>query len=267
MPKTTSHDGLNIDYDVQGSGPALLLIAGLSADRGLWGYTRDTLNSSFTTIAFDNRDAGQSDLAQSKYGYADLAKDALSVLDAAGFEKVHVLGHSMGGVIAQELAIMQPDRVLSLIIANSYAQNDVHTTEHVKLASALRKNIDEDHTFLSAMYFYGLGRGTLTQMPLSAVAQSVLDAGPMQNRDGFQRQCDVLLTTDTVDRLPQISAPTLVLHSPDDKFFTKEQSETIAAALSGSKILEISGTGHCPMIENPPAFLEAVTDFVTSKAA
>jgi pimeloyl-ACP methyl ester carboxylesterase len=267
VPHAKTHDGLTLDFDIQGAGPPLLLIAGLSADRGLWGYVRDELNKQFQTIAFDNRDVGKSDPASGPYGFDDLARDAMAVLDAAGVKKAHVLGHSMGGVIAQELAILAPERLQSLIVSNSYSRNDLHTTEHFKLASALRKHIDHDHTFISAMYFYGLGRSTLSQMPLSGVAEAVLDSGPMQQREGFIRQCDVLLTTDTADRISAITAPTMVFFSPQDKIFTKEQSLSIAEAITGATIEDIAETGHCPMVENPSAFIEQVSRFVSAHAA
>lgn len=84
----TSSDRLSIVYDVQGDGDPLLLIAGMSAERGLWGYVREGLNARYRTIAFDNRDAGTSERATTSYSAEDMARDALAVLDAAGTERV-----------------------------------------------------------------------------------------------------------------------------------------------------------------------------------
>jgi pimeloyl-ACP methyl ester carboxylesterase len=260
---TTTREAITLDFDVQGSGAPLLLLTGLSADRGLWGYTRADLKARFATVALDNRDSGRSGSAEGAYVAADLAQDALAVLDAAGIERAHVLGHSMGGAVAQELALIAPERVDRLILSNSFARNTQHTHEHFALSADLRRGLSNDLTFLKAMYFYGLGRTTLSNLPLSAVAASVLDAGPMQAPEAFLRQIEVLQGVDTLDRLGGVRAPTLVLWSPEDKFFALDEARTLAGAIAGAELVELPGTGHCPMVENPPAFVEAVTRFLS----
>ncbi|MEM7676298.1 MAG: alpha/beta fold hydrolase, partial [Myxococcota bacterium] len=87
-------DSLSLAYNIEGAGEPLLMISGMSSDRGLWGYVRPSLNEHYRTIAFDNRDAGASDRAGAGYAMVDLARDALAVMDAADVEQAHVLGHS-----------------------------------------------------------------------------------------------------------------------------------------------------------------------------
>lgn len=251
-------NGLVIAYDIEGSGEPLLLIAGMSADRGLWAHIRPILNEHFLTIAFDNRDAGASDLAEKPYGLADLARDALAVMDAAGVKQAHVLGHSMGGAVAQELALLAPERVARLTLANTFAANDHGTREHFALIRDLRDAIENDLLFLRAVYFYGLGRSTREALVLSDVAKQLLDSGPMQKVDALKRQIDVLLDVNTLDRLSAIRAPTRVVWSPEDLFFCKAHAQAIAGAIPGSELVEVNATGHCPMIEAPKRFVSAV---------
>ncbi|MDW4497898.1 alpha/beta hydrolase [Sulfitobacter sp. D35] len=258
--KATTPDGLSIAYDVQGQGDPILLIAGMSADRSLWSLVRYDLAERFRTIALDNRDAGASDCATTSYTATNLARDALAVLDSAGVERAHVLGHSLGGVIAQELAILAPDRVSRLTLANTFAANDHGTREHFALIGDLRDAVADDLTFLRALYFYGLGRSTLEHMPLSAVANQVLEGGPVQKPGALKRQIDVLLATSTLDRLGTIAVPTRVIWSSEDKFFSEAHSAAIVNTVDRAELVQIEKTGHCPMIEAPERFVAAVLD-------
>src|SRR6202050_4613981 len=108
--------GAKIYWDEQGSGAPLLLINGLSYPSYMWHRARPPLAQSFRTIAFDNRGIGQSDVPPGVYPIPLMASDAAAVLDAAGVQRAHIFGVSMGGIIAQEFALQHPERVLSLIL-------------------------------------------------------------------------------------------------------------------------------------------------------
>src|SRR5580700_671642 len=108
--------GAKIYWDEQGTGEPLLLIMGLSYPSRMWHRSRPVLANSYRTIALDNRGVGQSDVPPGIYSIALMASDAAAVLDAAGVESAHVFGVSMGGMIAQELALQYPSRVRSLIL-------------------------------------------------------------------------------------------------------------------------------------------------------
>src|SRR5271154_5201086 len=110
------NQGAKIYWDEQGSGEPLLLIMGLSYPSYMWHRTRPELAQRYRTIAFDNRGVGQSDVPPGVYSIALMASDAAAVLDAAGVESAHVFGISMGGMIAQELALQSPKRVRKLIL-------------------------------------------------------------------------------------------------------------------------------------------------------
>jgi pimeloyl-ACP methyl ester carboxylesterase len=240
--RTTSRDGTTLAYDVEGSGPPLLLIAGITTHRGIWAFSRPQLNESFQTIAFDNRDAG-------------------AVLDAAGIERAHVLGHSMGGAIAQELALMAPERVDRLILANTWARLDAYATGMLNLMRAQRRAINDDLTFMASINFYALGGATLRQTPLLDMTWQEVETGNVQTPDGFLRQADACEATDCLDKLAGITASTLVLYGPDDKFFHVDpHARQIASMVPDATLVEI-GCGHCPMIETPDSFVDVVSKF------
>src|SRR5271170_6367611 len=115
MP-TTPSAGTSIYWEQSGAGDPVLLIMGLGYARQMWFRTRPALEAHYRTIVFDNRGVGQSDVPPGPYSIAQMAADAAAVLDAAGVERAHVFGVSMGGMIAQEFAIANPNRVDSLIL-------------------------------------------------------------------------------------------------------------------------------------------------------
>jgi pimeloyl-ACP methyl ester carboxylesterase len=256
-----AHDGIALAWDLAGDGPPLVLIAGLNADRSFWAMLRPEL-AACTTIAFDHRDIGASDLARAPYDTAAMARDTLAVMDAAGVARADVLGHSMGGMVAQELALAAPGRVRRLVLANTIARNSLFTRELLALLSDLRRQTD-DRAFYGILHVFGLGRGFLQTVPLGAAVDEILAAGPAQDAAGTIRQLEACLAHDAHDRLGALAAPTLVLSSRDDAFFGTPEAESLAAAIPNARHLVLDG-GHCPMIEAPAAFAQTVTNFLAA---
>ena len=112
MPVTTPRDGVAINYESHGEGPPLLLISGTGHDLGFWSGQLPFFAPEYRAIVFDNRGVGGSSVPPSGYSLADMADDAAHVLDEAGIDIAHVMGFSMGGHIAQELALNHPDRTI-----------------------------------------------------------------------------------------------------------------------------------------------------------
>jgi pimeloyl-ACP methyl ester carboxylesterase len=263
MP-TITRDGLTIDYSVSGEGPPLLIISGLSAERSFWALTRPLL-SGFTLIEFDNRDIGKSARAKAPYAVADMAGDALAVLAASGFQKAHVMGHSLGGMIAQELALMAPEKVDRLVLANTIARNDLYTTEIMRLLKELRLQLDNELTFGAALTTFVIGMRMLKTVPLFAAVQQSLDAGLYQEKDAFLRQLDACVAYDGLKRIGDIKAPTYVIYTDDDRLFSPAMVREVAEAIPGAQIDEIIDSGHCPMVEAPQNFATVVRAFLTAR--
>jgi len=261
MPRVNNH-GISLNYDVLGSGPDLLLIAGTSADLGIWGHVRPALARHFRTIAFDNRDSGGSSQAPDGYTIADLVGDTIAVMDAAESPHAHVLGHSLGGVVAQELALAHPERLKTLTLANSWARRDTYATSVFELALGLSRAITDDALRLQALYFIGLGTSTLQNLPLSGIVNTALDAGPAQPQAALQRQWQLDLEQDTSERLHGITASTHVIWSTEDKIFPKNHAQDLIKGIDGAVGSMIEGAGHCTMIEKPEAFVNAVLTYL-----
>ncbi|WP_341989614.1 alpha/beta fold hydrolase [Azorhizobium sp. AG788] len=266
MTEFPIHAGLRLAYDVEGDGPPLVLIGGLSADRAFWSLARPLL-AGFTTLAFDHRDVGHSDRADGPYTAVDMAQDALAVMDAAGIGRAHVLGHSLGGVVAQELALLAPERVDRLVLACTFARNDLYSRGVLELLKRLRAEVGNPVTYIRALATFTLGRSFLEANALEAIARQVVAAGPLQEVAAFHRQADASLAADTLERLGAITAPTLVMGTPQDRIFAPAFARAIAAAIPGAVLVEGPDTGHCPMIEAPQAFVDVVTAFLHGAAA
>lgn len=261
MP-TASNDGIVLDYQMTGDGPSLLLLSGLSAQRAFWGLVRPLLTG-FTLIEFDHRDIGKSGLAQAPYTVADMARDALVVLDAAGIGTAHVVGHSMGGSIAQELAIMAPERVGRMVLANSFARHDLYSRQIMQLLGDLRRQLDDELVFGAALTSFVIGAPMLRRNALYDFVQAALDAGLTQPKAAFLRQLDACIAADTLERLHAVRAPTLVLYGDGDRLFSPAMARELASALPVTGDLdEIVDSGHCPMVEQPEAFAQVVRRFL-----
>src|SRR5262249_11503394 len=115
---------LELSYDVDGAGEPVLLLTGLGGDRHLWDLVRPDLRREFRLVLLDNRDAGASDETAGPYALPDMAGDALGVMDQLGIEQFHVVGASMGGAIAQHLALLAPTRVATLVLVGTWGRTD-----------------------------------------------------------------------------------------------------------------------------------------------
>ena len=259
---TAAGDGVEIGYDIEGSGPDLLLIAGTASNRAIWALVRPRLASSFRTIAFDNRDSGTSTIAQGPYTLGDLAGDAVAVLDAAGSQRAHVLGHSMGGAIAQELALSHPGRVASLTLTNTWARGDGYSKNLMSLMGALTQAIPDERTLLATILFMGGGMTALQGTSLWEMTDNAMALGSLAPRAALQRQWELDLTVDTLERLPALRLPVHVIWGSEDRLLTPELSHELAAAIPGAVETRIDACGHLPMIEAPDAFVAAVREFV-----
>ena len=116
MPYATSSDGTRLHYEVHGAGDPVLLIMGLGSNAQGWHRTIPWLSEHYQAIAFDNRGTGRSDVPSDMYSIAQMAADAAAVLDAAGHATAHVCGASLGGMIAQRVALAGPERIRSLVL-------------------------------------------------------------------------------------------------------------------------------------------------------
>ena len=254
--------GVELAYDIEGSGPDLLLIAGTASTRPLWGLVRPQLARSFRTIAFDNRDSGESTIAAAPYTLRELAADTLAVLDAAGSTRAHVLGHSMGGAIAQQLALDAPGRLASLTLASTWARGDGYAKNLMSLMRALSESVRDDRTLLASILFMGSSATTLNRTDLWETTDAAMALGALAPRPALARQWSLDLAVDTLDRLPELRCPVHVIWGDEDRLIPPVLARTLIDAIPGALETRLTACGHVPMVDAPDAFAESVTAFL-----
>jgi pimeloyl-ACP methyl ester carboxylesterase len=256
--------GVALPYDVEGDGPDLVLIPGVASTRPLWNLVRPALAERFRTVAFDCRDSSASTASPATYSMRDLALDTIAVMDAAECTRAHLLGHSLGGAVAQEIAIVRPDRAASLTLVSSLARGDAYAANVVQLMRDLTRHVDDDRSLLAALLYAGCGETALRNGDLFAMTDAALALGPLAPRDAMLRQWNLAATVDTLGRLSQITVPVHVVWGTEDRLLPPWLSKQLAAALPNARTTAIDGCGHLPMVAAPEAFAAAVTSFIAA---
>ena len=233
-----SNGTVRLWWDEAGAGDPVLLIMGFSYPAEMWHRVWPAMTDEFRVIRFDNRGIGQSDAPKGPYSIADMADDAVAVLDAAGVQRAHVYGASMGGGIAQEVALRHPERVASLVLGCTAAP-DRPTGAPPKLARILRVIPPKLLLRLRSIRGYG------SEMPKEAMEadRKVLLSTRITSR-GLIGQAYAIAAYHSKDRLAQITVPTLVLHGDQDKTVPLALGEALAAGIPGARLEVIAGAGH-----------------------
>jgi pimeloyl-ACP methyl ester carboxylesterase len=254
--------GIDLNADVAGDGFPLVLIAGTGLPAVIWGFHIGWLSELRTVVAFDNRDVGSSGSADGPYTPADMARDTLGLMDALGIERADVLGFSLGGAIAQEVALAAPDRVRSLVLYATWASTDSWLRLRFQVWERLASAVTPDTiTDLGALELY-THRFFADPAPLEMLRASA-SAAPARPPDGFIRQWQADQAHDARDRLGTIRAPTLVVGGVEDILVPSRYSRELADLIPGARLELIAEAGHGALIERPEAFRAAVEPFLT----
>jgi pimeloyl-ACP methyl ester carboxylesterase len=253
-------NGININYKVEGQGEPLVMIMGFTANRSSWTSQIPCFNKYFRVVTFDNRGAGKSDKPQGPYSTKMMADDAIILMDLLGIEKAHILGVSMGGMIAQELAINYPQRVMKLVLACTYACQDKtsgDTSEQAKLSQLTPEKMVSDMVGLAFNKpLYRFLSGLLARIQFKFMGAS--------GWVGIAGQHEACLKHDTLERLPLITAPTLVIVGTKDRIINPISSEVIAAKIPNAKLVKAEGGSHFLSFEMKNVFNREVLNFLKS---
>jgi 3-oxoadipate enol-lactonase len=254
--------GAKIYWDEHGRGEPVLLIMGLGWSSNMWHRTRPVLAASYHTIAFDNRGAGRSDVSPGPYTIALLASDAAAVLDAAGVERAHILGASMGGMIAQEFALQYPDRVQSLILGCTAAGGPRAVQADADAIQLLfrRDSNPEERAKAAVPFIYDSGT------PRERIDQDLAVLSEWYpNAEGYTAQLQGILAWEADSRLGNIKTPTLVIHGENDRLVPAANGRLIAERIPGARLIMLPHASHIFMTDQPAAANDAFLEFLSSQ--
>jgi pimeloyl-ACP methyl ester carboxylesterase len=263
MPKAPTRD-ISTYYEEAGSGEPLLLIMGIGGDLQGWALQAPELAKQFRVITYDNRGAGRSSAPDRPYSIKQMAGDACALLDRLGIAKTHVLGYSMGGYIAQELALAAPDRVEKLILLATAPEIDGFGRTVVRSLMDIRRSNMSREQVVRAMAPFLYSTDLLNDEARfeRAVLNSVTN--PYAQSDvGFLRQAEAILGFDAADRVAGIKNRTLVVVGQDDILVPPRNSEKLAKLLPSAELKVLSG-GHIGCIEYPSEYNDAFMEFLKS---
>jgi pimeloyl-ACP methyl ester carboxylesterase len=254
MPRAAAN-GIELEYDTFGSpdDPAVLLISGLGAQMITFheDFCRELVERGHHVIRFDNRDVGLSTkVPEGGYALEDMADDAAGLLDHLGIDAAHVVGVSMGGMIAQTFAIRHPQRVRSLtsIMSTTGAAGVGGATPEAAARLVTRPGDSRDDRIASSIESSRITWGDSPQFPFDEElarwrAETSVDRSYYP--EGTQRQMLAIRATgDRTARLRELDVPTLVIHGTNDPLVQSSGGEATAAAIPGAELLLIEGMGH-----------------------
>ena len=252
-------NGLSIAYQRAGSGPVLVLLHGFMLDSRAWRPQIEALSDRFTVIAWDAPGAGRSQDPPPLFGIGDWGNALAGLLDVSGVRQAHVVGLSWGGLLAQEFYRRYPSRVMSLVLAGTYAGWTGSLSAPVaeqRLEAALQDSMLAPGAFVEK-YLPGMFGDVATTEVRQELAAIIADFHPA----GFRLMATALARADTRQLLPTIAAPTLLVWGDADKRSPLRVGESIRDAIAGARLEVIRGAGHLSNLECPTNFNAIVRDF------
>ena len=254
-------------YVEAGTGEPLVLVMGFGADHLAWGFQMPAFAERYRVVAFDNRGVGQTDQPDQPYTTRHMAADTVGLMDALGIDRAHVLGVSMGGMIAQEIALNYGDRVRTLQLHCTYARPDGQTRAQLAAWRVQRAVLSREDALRSS-FFWLFARDTYNERPefVEAMLRNALANPYPQSVTGWLRQAEACLTHDTLERIAAIRCPTLVGVAAEDILVPPRCSREIAARVPGAELRMIESVGHVYFWERPDAFNALCLEFLGAHA-
>jgi pimeloyl-ACP methyl ester carboxylesterase len=253
-------NGVRINFKIEGRGEPLVMIAGFSASRSSWVSQISFFKKHYRVITFDNRGAGKSDKPEGPYSTRLMADDTVKLMDHLGITKGNIMGISMGGMIAQEIGINYPERILKLVLACTFSCKDEtsgDTQDQAKLLGLSSQKMAAGMVKLAANKpFNQFFLGTLAAIGTTFAGTST--------KTGLKAQREACNNHNALSRLSAIKAPILVIVGTKDRIIKPVSSEVIARYIRGAKLVKIEGGSHMLSMEMKNQFNREVFNFLQS---
>jgi 3-oxoadipate enol-lactonase len=256
-------DGVELAYELRGNGAPLVMIHGAQGDQTMFNGLAASFASYFRVLTFDQRGSGLSEKPDMDYSIALLADDTACLMDHAGFDAAHIIGVSMGGTIAQELALRHSQKVRSLVLGCTTPGGSkairIGGSAFAAAYSTQPMSAEERGQALAEAAFT---KGYIERHP--EIISTMIEARNQRPIDpvALDHRIKAVLNHDAYDRLPQIRCPTLVITGRDDALVSWENSRVLANRISGAKLVVIESAGHCFWLEQPHPAGEAILGFL-----
>jgi pimeloyl-ACP methyl ester carboxylesterase len=248
-----------LHYTERGSGRPLLLVPGIPAIASDWAPLAERLDGSRRVIAYDNRGSGASGVTPAPYTCAQLAADAIALLDALEIERADVFGMSLGGMIAQEVALEWPERVDRLVLGCTHCGLDHAARPDRDAGRAFAMETDDWPERMRALAPFAFAAGAGPELLGPFVEKKVAD---VQDPEGYRGQIAAVLTHDTYERLPQIACPTLIVTGDGDRVIPAASSDVLHERIPGARLEIVAGAGHLFFLERPEESVRLLEDFL-----
>ncbi len=242
--------GVELYYEVMGNGKPLVMIMGLTANSKWWPpQLLDALAEQFKVIIFDNRGAGRSSRSDDPFNMMTMADDTIGLMDALGVDNAHLLGVSMGGMIAQEIALNYPQRVDKLVLCATAPGGAKTVLKPEVIANMVQSNqlpLEDREKFIVDVLFtedFVTENADLVEEYCERLREYPMDP------PYIMRQTEAVVGFDSFHRLGDIKASTLVIGGSEDKLLPPENSRLIAENITGAKLIILEGMGHAVMAE------------------
>ena len=261
---------INLCYEVHGKGQPLILINGFGGTQNALFAMVRAFGKHYRVVTFDNRGSGGSDKPTGPYNVHTMAGDTIRLMDFLGIEKAHLVGMSMGGMIAQEMAIDHPQRVAKLILCSTSAGGQPFRELWFDLIEASNRGWNRSRSELAEvdlrkLIIYGHSRlfnRPFNRLVVASLFRLLLRLGMTKVPVG---QLEAMMSHDALERLDRIQAPTLVLAGAKDGLMPPHSGEVLASGIRSAKLVIIEGGAHAWQGDMPGRFNREVLSFLGNK--
>lgn len=261
-------NGQKLYYEVHGEGEPLVLIMGIGYDATLWGLHQiPAFSERLQVIAFDNRDVGRSSKATRPYTIADMADDVAGLMDGLQIDRAHILGISMGSMIAQEFALRHPERLNKLILTGASGGTGRAKFDPISIWSFVKQQDTEGLTFAAQQILWLFSTDFVRNHQAVDETLALLGSNPKPvSPEAYDRQANAYVQHDALDRLSQITAPTLVVTGERDRLTPPWIGRELADAIPNARfhLVEGPGASHVLPLERPEDFNRIVLSFLNA---
>jgi len=258
-------DDITLHYEVEGTGPPLVLLGGMLSDSASWGPIVAPLARTFTVIRPDNRSTGRTMPWHAPISVAHMARDALALMTHLGFARFHAAGHSMGGLMALELTALAPERIATATVLASGRTRTPRTMAVFDALLAVRRAQGGEETWLKALYPWVFGQAFFATPDKATMAMAAAQAYPYrQSADAMAHQMEALRTFRPLSKLEEIPCPVHVMYAEDDLLITPDAARKGFAKIPNLTEHTVEGAGHSIVWDAPEEVVQQMHGFLTA---